>query len=320
MISRILSSGFVGIFLVMWPGTHPLGAQPSSGAEASPEVAAEALFVEGKRLMANGEYEQACAKFRESQRLDSAVGTLMNLGLCYKSLGRTASAWSTYRQAASMAAAKNQATRERVARREAQNLEAQLSTVEVRTPTDLDADVRVTLDGMPMGAELLAVPTPVDPGSHEVRVVRRGRTVWSAELGVGPAERKVVSIPKAALEQGEPARPDSPPWTGLHTAAVVHAGVGLVAAGIGTALMLSARSDDEKASDDCYDDTWCDSRGFDLRERAIEKRKLATVSFAVSGASFVGAGVLWFSAPSLKSKSGTTNASSAWSVGYSGSW
>ena len=53
---------------------------------------AEKLFQEGRRLMANGSIEEACAKFTESQRLDPSSGTLINLAACHAELGMTASA------------------------------------------------------------------------------------------------------------------------------------------------------------------------------------------------------------------------------------
>src|SRR5512139_3095133 len=63
------------------------------------QAAAEALFLQGGKLKAQGKIEEACNKWAASQRLDPAVGTLLFLGDCYEALGRTASAWATFTEA-----------------------------------------------------------------------------------------------------------------------------------------------------------------------------------------------------------------------------
>src|SRR5262249_32964060 len=76
--------------------------------QSSNQVAAESLFREARRLVDAGRYAQACEKFSASQKLDPAVGTLLNLGLCYEKIGRTAAAWATYHEASAAAKATGQ--------------------------------------------------------------------------------------------------------------------------------------------------------------------------------------------------------------------
>ena len=83
---------------------------------AADKAAAQALFDEGKRLMDAGQFAQACPKFADSEKLDPGVGTLLNLGVCYEKNGQTASAWATYKEAASAAANAGEAAREKYAR------------------------------------------------------------------------------------------------------------------------------------------------------------------------------------------------------------
>ena len=87
--------------------------EPPDGAK---KAAAQALFDEGKRLMDAGQFAQACPKFADSEKLDPGVGTLLNLGVCYEKNGQTASAWATYKEAASAAANAGEAAREKYAR------------------------------------------------------------------------------------------------------------------------------------------------------------------------------------------------------------
>src|SRR5690348_15501816 len=67
------------------------------------KATAEALFSEGRRLMASGDYAAACEKFAASQKHDPGLGTSLNLADCYEKSGRTASAWAEFRDAASAA-------------------------------------------------------------------------------------------------------------------------------------------------------------------------------------------------------------------------
>jgi hypothetical protein len=55
-------------------------------------AAAEALFEQARAAMAAGSYDIACARFRDSDKLDPAVGTRFNLADCEERRGRVATA------------------------------------------------------------------------------------------------------------------------------------------------------------------------------------------------------------------------------------
>src|SRR5829696_5855787 len=103
---------------------HPAVALAQTAAD---EPTAEALFTEGRRLLAERRYAEACAKLAESQRLDPAIGTLLNLADCHEKNGQTASAWARFREAAEAARRAGDATREKVAARRASALDEKLS-------------------------------------------------------------------------------------------------------------------------------------------------------------------------------------------------
>jgi hypothetical protein len=64
-------------------------------AEGVPDdAAAEALFLDGRRLMDLGKIDEACAKFDASEKPSPALGTLMNLADCEEKRGRIATAWA----------------------------------------------------------------------------------------------------------------------------------------------------------------------------------------------------------------------------------
>src|ERR1044071_5690414 len=84
-------------------------AQPAS----PPDVAAaQALFEQGRALMARERPEDACPKFEESQRLDPALGTEFNLASCYEKLGKLASAYALFTEVAATAHSTGQRQRE----------------------------------------------------------------------------------------------------------------------------------------------------------------------------------------------------------------
>jgi hypothetical protein len=96
-------------------GLSPCGAALAQSGEAEPASAAS-LFSDARQMMDNGNFAEACPKLAKSQALDPQVGTMLNLALCYQSLGQTASACGWWRDAAATAAGKSQSDREEFAR------------------------------------------------------------------------------------------------------------------------------------------------------------------------------------------------------------
>src|SRR5215471_2500246 len=76
-------------------------AAPSIAWAVSP--AAEALFQEGRRLLSEGQTDEACARFAGSFAIEASSGTLLNLASCHEKQDKTATAWAEYRAAARLA-------------------------------------------------------------------------------------------------------------------------------------------------------------------------------------------------------------------------
>src|SRR5258707_389594 len=76
---------------------------------------AQALFEEARALMNSHHVEEACLKFAESQRLDPASGTLLNLAVCHEKQGKTATAWSEYNDVVAAARRERNLERQRIA-------------------------------------------------------------------------------------------------------------------------------------------------------------------------------------------------------------
>jgi hypothetical protein len=173
-----------------------------------PGLSAEALFAEGRRLMAEGRTEQACAKFRESERLDPAVGTLLNLARCEKTLGHTASAWLDYREAASRAHAAGESQRERVARGEADALSPLLPHLHVSVPANAQLEgLELTLDAAACPSSLWNSSLPLDPGTHTLAARAPGFEPWTTTVALAPSEEREAVVPR--LERSAEPPPSS---------------------------------------------------------------------------------------------------------------
>jgi hypothetical protein len=175
---------------------------------------AQALFDQGKKLMGEKKYAEACPKFEESQKLDPGLGTQTNLAICYEAMGRTASAWSLYLEVAGAAKATNQPDREKKARDAAKALEPKLSklTIEVASPVD---GLEIKRNGQVVGQATWGTPIPVDPGDVKLTAVAPNRKLWETSLTIDKPGDSKVTVPE--LEKGQPPAgyyPSGPAATG----------------------------------------------------------------------------------------------------------
>src|SRR5437879_1284473 len=132
---------------------------PARAQSASDKAAAETLFDQGKKLLAEGKTAEACPKFAESNRLDSGIGTMLYLADCYEKSGQTASAWAQFREAAAMAARQSD-PREKIARERAARLEPKLSKLSVSVGSGDVSGLEIKRDGEALGKALWGIEVP----------------------------------------------------------------------------------------------------------------------------------------------------------------
>src|SRR5580704_18638451 len=133
----------VGAFASLTLGAWSHAARADGGNAA----AAEALFDEARKLVTAGDFATACPRFAESERLDPSVATLLNLGACYEKAGRTASAWATFREAASAAQAAKRDDYLQTAQKRATALEPTLSRIIISEHDTSTAGLEIKRDG-----------------------------------------------------------------------------------------------------------------------------------------------------------------------------
>jgi len=302
---RSVRSPLAWALLTLVLGTsQPARAQRS----AQDSATARALFDEGRALAKDGKYAAACPKFEESSRIEPGIGTSYNLADCYEHVGRTASAWSVFLEAASKARLAGQVDREKAARDRADALAPKLARLTVVVPAQARVPgLEVRRDGSLLGEPMWGQALPVDPGKHTVRVSAPGYRPWSSEFEGSPEKSQSVSVPPLIKitdsSSGPTADADatSPPsGNSQRTAGLVVAGVGVVGVAVGSVFGLKARSKWNDAQSHC-EARLCDDAGVSLTSDAKTAATLSTIGFGVGMVGLVTGAVLWLSAPS-KSK------------------
>lgn len=148
---------------------------PAGAAEVA---AAVALYDEAEKLMTDGNYLRACAKYAESHRLDPQLGALLHLADCYEKADLLASAWASWRDAVELAEKRGD-PRKDVASESAAALEPKLAKLIVRVPASSELiDIEVRQDGRPLGRALWGSAIPVDIGAHEIEARAPGMQTW----------------------------------------------------------------------------------------------------------------------------------------------
>jgi hypothetical protein len=176
-----------------------VAAAPYARAETGDVALAEALFRDGKELLAQKDYARACPKLAESFRRDPATGTLLALAMCHEREGKIAQAWGEYADVASRSKLEARPDREKAARARAAELEQRVSKITIRLSPDYgDATkLEVTRNGAVVAAPLLGTAIPVEGGTQVVEAVAPGKKKWRAKVALASAgDTQTVTIPQ----------------------------------------------------------------------------------------------------------------------------
>ena len=126
---------------------------------ADDKAAAQALFDQGRKLMEQGRFAEACPKLESSEHLDPGAGTLLNLAACYEKNGQTASAWVTYTDAATASQERHPDWAARAQGR-AKALFPTLSHLVIQVPSAVQG-LEVKRDGKTLASGSQGTPMPV---------------------------------------------------------------------------------------------------------------------------------------------------------------
>jgi len=305
-------------------GTCVVATSPAHAQGASGSALAEALFDEGKKLLDEGKFVPACAKFEASQKLDPGLGTLLYLGECYERAGKFASSWARFREAASLANSQGDA-REKVANERADALEPKIYklTVTVAKPAP---GLAVTLDGEPIAPATWGLGLPTDGGSHTLVATADGFTEWKLAFELPKtagaqtiAVPELTEAPKTApeitpsnvIEKVPPSTPpkQEEPGQGLLIGGIVVGSLGVATLAVTGALIGVASSKYGDADEFCTESICSDQQGVDLSDDARTLGNAATGTF-IGGLVLVGAGLTMI----LLQPSSPSSTATAWTI------
>ncbi len=288
---RVAFVGLLGASLgALLPAAAPSIARAD---ETSARNLAEQMFLEGKKLMGEGKFEEACPKLAESERLDPGGGTILNLAVCHEGQGRFASAWSEFREALALARTDGRRDREQLALDHLAQIEPKVShlTFTVEPKADVSG-LTIKLDAQAIGRAAWSSPLPVDPGAHEVIASAPGKLDRRMAVQVvGTADTKAVTIlplddapaPASSTFDSEsvPASGPAEPSRGKRIAGFIVGGVGLAALGVGSAFGVEALEKRHASNASCSGDTCRTQGGVNLNEDAQRFANYADVGIGI---------------------------------------
>lgn len=293
-------------------------AQPSDN-----KTLADQLFKEGRDLAKANNWTAACPKFEASLRYDPALGTRLNLATCYEKVGKIASAWGVYRDAAEVAAKAGDTKRRDYAAAQATALEKRLPKLTITIDAKAPSGVVVTRDGNTVDPGAYGSALYVDPGEHTIVASADGFESFTTKVtstegaGASVAIPELVKKPEVVKQPDQPDKPQpdqpeppAPVSSGGGKRKLIGLGVaggGVVLAGVGLTFGVLARSKFNDAKKLCGADLACDSDSDYMTGRQLisDSRSLAlrsTILVAVGGAAVVTGAVIWLTAPSGKAE------------------
>jgi hypothetical protein len=262
------------------------GARSNSELSATDPAAADALFRLGRDAARRGDHAEACRRFAESYRLEPALGTRLNLGLCQAETGRL------FESAVNLRAVLGELAKDDPRRALAEHT---LTAIRGQIPR-----LRLTLPNPRPGLSIEHGTERIDPaalgrftelgaGSHEFVVHAPGHRAarFVLDIANGDSKELVLSVgplipedPEAAeqtLSDGGLAEEESSTTRTWGYALAGVGGAALVAAGVGGILILDNLN---VVDEECTADKQCSPEGLAAGRRG---RNLELFSISAAG-------------------------------------
>jgi hypothetical protein len=253
-----------------------------------------------KQLRERDEIGQACAKFEESQKLESSSGTLLNIGQCHETFGRYASAVSTYTLAKTQAEKRGRQDHAKKAEERLRAVESKVAILAFDKTAALDAPgLRTNVDG----AEIQASELAVDPGTHVIQLEASGYESVVLRALAPPTGRSTVVFPamKKIANSALPNPKEPEPKVlkserkGLSSApGIIVGSIGLAGIGLGvvSGLVASSALSDAQAACPTYPNN-CSQDAAEPNSRAQTFSTVSTISLIAGGVLLAGGATLF---------------------------
>lgn len=290
-------------------GAWALGLLAPRSLHAQNPAAAEALFEQARAAMAAGSFDIACARFRDSDKLDPAVGTRFNLADCEERRGRVATAWSLFRGVLSELAQDDD--RRPIAEQRARALEPRVPYLRMQPGADTPPGVHVRIDGVELGEGSFGLALPMDPGTHElVLVPAAGGAGQRSVFSLGEGERRDLPIRFTSSSSSPPSSPTAraseapdddelfPAQSSQQKWAYVAGGVGAASLLFGAVTGVVTLNKKNTAESNCSERRHvCNQAGVDANESGRTFGTLSAVGLGVGVVGLAAGAYLWLTAP-----------------------
>lgn len=229
----------------------------SSGAQA------EVLFRHGRELIDAGKVAEACDAFQESQRLEPATTTLINLAGCREQNHELATAWGLFLDVERQTRGSTDPASQQlhgIADARAKALEPRISKLTINVPDKSRVQgLEIKRGSERVEAVMWNRGQPIDGGTYTIEAHAPGTETWTTTVTVGAeSDTKTVDVPDLAilardlspkLPPPKVPPPGREPAPTSHTAAFVVGGAAVLALGgaLGFHLWGNATYDDAKA-------------------------------------------------------------------------
>jgi len=263
---------------------------------AAAEDESPLLFQRGRAAMKSGDCKTAVQLLGESQALDPAVGTALNLAICEEKLGKLQSAIAHFEFVIDRAPESD--TRRTFAEKRVSDLEARVAWLSVELAPG-QPSIEVLLDGEPLDGAARAKPVRLDPGLHELALRDSARILFQERLNLREGERRVWApqiarrepsaprekraarrAPARPTQSGKNRRPDDGP------PALAYVSLGVGTAALATSLILGVlvmkKKDVVESHCDPGEDGGCDEEGVDAADAGKTLSTFATISGAIA--------------------------------------
>jgi hypothetical protein len=304
----------IGFAIVSVAG-HAAGQQRAS-------ATAEALFRAGRDAARRGDHATACEKFRESNRLDPAVGTLLNIAICEEELGQLASAWQHYLEVLEGLFVSDD--RLPFVKARVQALEKRVPRLTLRLSTRAPGTTRVRLASTELTPASFGVALPVDPGEHELVVRADGHEARHYPVGVAEGEHEEIVVEPGPPVQARPAvaRPKPKPsaavarapTSGRRTAGFIIGGTGVAALAVGTVAGLMVLDRKAAVEDGCNEQKICTPEAVDAADSGATLGAVSNVAFVAGGLAVLSGAYLVLSSPASGKPQTALSYGATWSA------
>jgi hypothetical protein len=252
------------------------------------------MFELGRQAATQGQYPTACNLFKESYRLDPAVGTAINLGDCEEHVGHPGEALAWYEKAFSRLSVTDD--RLVLVQQRIEAIEKTGARLEIRTGQGAPPGTTITLDGELVDAARLRTPVLLSPGNHVVvatavgyRGSRQGVSLKEGEarsLQVWPGPPLEEAIPTfvEAADTGRRDRETRARASTWRTVGYTAGAAGLASLWVGSVTGLLALDRESLRAKNCDVQNICNETGYDAARSGKTLATVSTITMVAGGA------------------------------------